>query len=265
MRNLETNKNHFFEKSWCRFDYDSAITDWIEAALPEANNALQDRTNAHWLRCGGTWFAGVNVLANRADGSVADGPPLQGDAIDFIHRILKPRAFEWDRAQVSVCYPGYPKPMESESSASFVFRRDNDAAHVDGLLPEGEQRRRHLREYHSFILGIPMLAADQNASPLVVWEGSHHLVREALMQRFKDLAFEHWGEQDVTECYHRIRRRVFQQCRRVSIIANPGETYLLHRLAVHGIAPWGDSASQSRMICYLRPETIKTEAWLFDA
>jgi hypothetical protein len=59
----------------------------------------------------------------------------------------------WDRAQVSVCYPGYPKPMDGETDGQHRFRRDRDAAHVDGLLGLGQPKRRFLKEPHQFILG----------------------------------------------------------------------------------------------------------------
>jgi hypothetical protein len=46
------------------------------------------------------------------------------------------------RAQVSVTYPGYPAPDPEESDAAHRFRRDRDAAHLDGLLPVGPEKRR---------------------------------------------------------------------------------------------------------------------------
>jgi len=38
--------------------------------------------------------------------------------------------------------------------------------------------------------------------------------------------------------------------------AAPGQAYLLHRLALHGVAPWADGAEASadgRMVAYFRP------------
>ena len=112
-------------------------------------------------------------MPNDIHGAVGDSGPLQGKAVDFIRDELGLDGFEWDIGQISICYPGYPQPMTGESEAAFRFRRDRDAAHVDGLLPEGPQRRRHLREHHGFILGIPLVAFSEDASPFVVWEGSH--------------------------------------------------------------------------------------------
>lgn len=267
MYNHAPNKIQFFRQGWCRFRQDDSVKRWIEACLPHARAAVKDPDNAQWLRCGGTWFAGVNALENGADSAVADGPVLAGEALDFIHRVLKPGDFDWDRAQVSVCYRGYPQPMPDESEAAFRFRRDRDAAHVDGFLREGPQQRRHLREHHAFVLGIPMVECDVDASPLVVWEGSHELVRSAMQSRFGDLAEDRWGDEDITEAYHAVRQQIFAQCDRVRITARPGEVYLLHRLALHGISPWLDGAQASddgRMICYFRPVLGGAGRWLND-
>ena len=50
---------------------------------------------------------------------------------------------------------------------------------------------------------------------------------------------------------------MFETCRRVTVPAQPGEAYLVHRLALHGVAPWEDGAEapeEGRMIVYFRPE-----------
>ncbi len=261
------NKSQFFDKGWCRFKYDKTLRQWINSALPCARETVAAEKNAQWLRCGGTWFAGVNLLPNAVDGSVCGSDPLQGEAIDFIRETLGVDEFDWDSAQVSVCYPGYPQPMPGESESAFGFRRDRDAAHVDGLLAERPERRRHLREYHGFILGIPMVEFSSEASPFVVWEGSHEVVRETFIDVFQGVPAEQWGEMDITGVYHEIRRTIFDRCRRVEIYARPGESYLVHRLALHGVAPWQSTASATpdgRMICYFRPETGSSEGWLIS-
>ena len=240
---------------------------WISRALPCAREAVVAEQNSRWLRCGGTWFAGVNVLPNASDGSVKNSGAIRGEVIDFIHGLPGLKSFDWDPAQVSVCYPGYPRPMATESEAAFAYRRDRDAAHVDGLLPEGPQRRRHLREYHGFILGIPMVDFGSGASPFVVWEGSHEVIRKTFVEVFQDLPPDHWGEADITEVYHEVRRKIFSCCKRVEIYATPGESYLVHRLALHGMAPWQSGASATtdgRMICYFRPDNGGPEDWLFN-
>jgi len=252
-------------KGWCRFGYDPALAEWVRLALPAARKAVGARENASWLRCGGTWFVGVNALPNDPSGAVGGSGPLRGDAVCFIRQALGISAFRWDRAQISACYPRYPQPMESEPAAAFRYRRERDAAHVDGLLPEGIDRRRHLREYHAFILGIPMVEFSADASPFVVWEGSHELIRRALSERFSERPPDRWGDEDLTEAYHQMRRRVFASCRRVEIPATPGEAFIAHRLVLHGVAPWAESATagdDGRMICYFRPIIGGPLEWL---
>jgi hypothetical protein len=42
------------------------------------------------------------------------------------------------------------------------------------------------------------------------------------------------------------------------ILAQPGACYVLHRLALHGIAPWGPGAEappEGRAVAYFRPQT----------
>ena len=259
----------FFARGWQRFDYDPPVAEWLGHALPFAQAAVTDPAHAAWHRCGGTWFAGVNALPNDNRGAVGASGPLRGTAINFIREYLGLEfglgETPWDQAQVSVCFPGYPQPMASESASAFNYRRNRDAAHVDGLLPEGPHRRRHLREHHGFILGLPLVASAPRAAPLVVWEGSHEFVRQALLARFDGIAPTAWGSEDVTSVYHQTRQQVFDRCRRIELAARPGEAYLVHRLALHGIAPWGDTpqaGADGRMICYFRPDIGDPMHWL---
>lgn len=261
-------KADFLDRGWCRFGADPALAAWAAAVLPAARAAVAAPANAHWWRCGGTWFVGVNALPNGDDGAVAGGPPLAGRAVDFVRRDLGldiPWDRAWDRAQVSVCRPGYPRPWAGESEAALRYRRRRDAAHVDGLLAEGPDRRRHPREAHAFILGIPLAAADPGASPFVVWEGSHHVIRAALAERLAGLDPAAWGGADVTGAYHAARRRAFAACPRVELPARPGEAYLAHRLALHGMAPWAPGAAagaDGRMVAYFRPPLSTPAPWL---
>jgi hypothetical protein len=217
--------------------------------------AADPEARAKWLRCGGTWFAGVNVFPNDARGAVPQArvPPLQGAAIDFVRDALGLAGLAWDRAQISVCHPGYPQPWEGESEAAFRFRRDRDAAHVDGLIRDAD-RRRSLGETHGFILGIPLSESDPEAAPMVVWEGSHEVMRAAFRQRFEGVAPADWGAEDVTEAYQAARRAAFESCRRVTVTARPGGAYLVHRLALHGVAPWLAAGETPRAIAYFRPD-----------
>ena len=263
--NIVQKKVDFFARGWCQFESDPYLLNWIESALPAAQLMVIEPDNAKWLRCGDTWFAGANILPNASDGSVGSSSALGGYAVNFISQALGLSKFDWDKAQVSICYPGYPQRMAMEKEAAFKFRRDRDAAHVDGFLPEGPNRRRFLREWHGFVLAIPLLDYDNDASPFVVWEGSHKVVREAFESLFLNRSPEDWPSIDVTEDYHDIRKKIFNTCQRVEIVAKPGEAYLVHRLALHGVAPWRapqDSTCKERMICYFRPETGAIEQWL---
>ena len=55
-----------------------------------------------------------------------------------------------------------------------------DAAHLDGVLPVGSDKRRMVKEPHAWIVGLSLNAADAGAAPLVVWEGSHLVMGAAL-------------------------------------------------------------------------------------
>jgi hypothetical protein len=57
---------------------------------------------------------------------------------------------------------------------------------------------------------------------------------------------------------------VFEACPRVALTAKPGEAYVVHRLALHGCAPWqgGAQTEDGRMIIYFRPQYDSPEPWL---
>ena len=256
---------HLRALGWVRLPADARSRAWSEAALPVARQVVNDPANAHWLRCEGTWFAGVNILPNDAEGRVAGGPPLQGPAVDLIGALgLGDLAL--DRAQVSVVHPGYPRPREGESAAAFRYRRDRDAAHVDGLLAVGPDKRRMAAETHGYILGLPLTETGPGASPLAVWEGSHRIMAAAFRAALSGIPPGDWGGTDLTEVYHSARRRAFETCRRVLVHAPPGEACLVHRLALHGVSPWLAGASappEGRMIAYFRP-AVGAERWLAE-
>ena len=120
-----------------------------------------------------------------------------------------------------------------------------------------------VKEPHAWILGLPL--NDTTASPLTVWEGSHEILRAALIQALTPHPPATWGDIDITTPYQTARRQIFATCRRITIPARPGEATLLHRLTLHGVAPWQptDTAPpEGRMIAYLRPVLADVETWL---
>ena len=254
----------FFERGWCAFGHDPVLAEWAAAVRPFAEATLHDPVHrARWLRCGGTWFAGVNALPNDATGAVpgTDVPPLGGMAAGFIGQALELPGIAWDKAQVSICFPGYPLPWDGENEAAFRFRRNRDAAHVDGLRRFEPGRRRRLTETHAFILGIPLTETRPDAAPFVVYEGSHEVIRRALRARLEGIAPVDWSKEDITDVYTAARREVLKTCPRVPVHGKPGQAYLAHRLSVHGVAPWGDSPETGpRMIAYFRPDLSKIAA-----
>jgi hypothetical protein len=257
-------REQFLETGILRFPADPDVTAWADHAGPLALAATEDPANAHWLRCGGTWFVGVDALPNDRSGRVSGGPPLAGAAMAFLGTVPG-FGLPLHRAQVSVCYPGYPQPSPQETEAAFRFRRDRDAAHVDGLLALGPEKRRFLKEPHAYILGISLTEQSPDAAPLVAWEGSHHIMRQAFAQVLGGQPASRWPEMDVTEAYQAARRQVFADCRRIVLPARPGEAVLLHRHIVHGVAPWGAAATASpagRMIAYFRPQFENPALWL---
>lgn len=254
-----------FDKGWAVFPSEPAVLKWAEAARDVALKcvAKPDAQNK-WLQCEGTWFVGVDTLPNGADGAVDGSGPLCGAAYDKARQIYGELPLH--RGQVSVIYPGYPRPRQGENQTAFQYRLKRDAAHVDGLLAVGPARQRMLKERHGYILGLPLTGCDTGASPLVIWEDSHHVMRAAFAAAFKGVAQENWADIDLTNIYQAARRAVFEHCPRVTVTAQPGAAYLIHRHALHGIAPWQEAAKappEGRMIAYFRPELPGgSEDWL---
>ncbi len=233
------------------FPVEDPVLRWAQAAHEVACSVLNRRDER---RHGGTWFVGVDALPNALDGSIS-GIPLAGSWLDHIDRPA-----EWHRAQLSVVFPGYPQRDADESEAAHRYRRNRDAAHVDGLLPEGPDRRRHLREPHGFVAGLPLNTV--TASPLVVWRGSHAIMQSAFRAKFAGVEPKYWGDMDVTDVYQQARRTVFAACHRQPLAVAPGQVVLLHRHLLHGVAPWGDTRTIiPRMIAYFRP-VISPADWL---
>lgn len=237
---------------WLRVAHRDILA-WAGAALPVARAALDVHPDP-W-RAGGTWQAGVDALPNGPDGAIG-GVAFPWHALPVVPEPLHP-------AQLSTCLPGYPRPDGDETAHRWRLTRDN--AHLDGLIPEGPQRRRFIREPHAWILGLPLTEADPGASPLVVWEGSHLILRDALRDALAPHPPEHWPDIDITDVYAAARKRALDTCPRRELPARPGEGTLLHRLLLHGVAPWSESAGAApdgRIVAYFRPLLPSVAEWL---
>ncbi|MFU8835008.1 MAG: hypothetical protein ACNA7F_07015 [Roseovarius sp.] len=237
-------------RGWQLFAPEPGLRDWARAARAAALPVISQAPR----ECEGTWVVGVDVLPNDPEGGVG-GVPLSCHARDVAEGLWG--RLPLHRAQVSVVFPGYPRPRAGEGAAAFRYRRVRAAAHVDGLLPVGSGRRRMLRERHAYLLGLPLSEADEGASPLVVWEGSHHVMRRAFAAALAGRHPRDWAEVDLTDTYHAARREVFETCLRVAVHARPGAGCLVHRMSLHGVAPWQAGASappEGRMVAYFRPE-----------
>ncbi|MEM8577451.1 MAG: phytanoyl-CoA dioxygenase family protein [Pseudomonadota bacterium] len=243
---------------WARFPAERATLDWAAAARPAAEAALRDPAFADMHQCEGTWFVGLDALPNDAAGRVAGGPALTGAAVEAARALAGWPSLH--RAQVSVTWPGYPRPRAGEGEGAFRYRQRRDAAHVDGVLGVGTPKRRFVSEPHLWILGIALTDGAEDAAPLSVWEGSHALMRETFRAALAPADAP--GEVDVTEAYTACRARCFEACRRVNLPLKTGEAVLLHPLLLHGVAPWTAPEGPPRMIAYFRPPAASVEEWL---
>jgi hypothetical protein len=232
-------------QGWGVIGPDPAIAAWAAAALAPARAAIA-ADPAGW-RSGGTWHVGLDALPNGTDGAIG------GVAFPWASLPLAPLPLH--PAQISVVAPGYPRQDPDETAAAFAFRRDRAGAHLDGLLPVGPDRRRMLREPHAWVLGFPL--TDMTPAPLVVWPGSHRIIRAALAPCLTG------PDSDVTDAYVAARREVLAACPRHEVVARPGQAILLHRMLIHGVAPFaGHERPPGRMVAYFRPLLPDVAAWL---
>ena len=122
---------------------------------------------------------------------------------------------------------------------------------------------RMIKEPHAWILGLPL--NDSTASPLTVWEGSHRILQDALRTALAPHPRESWADIDITAAYKAARQTAFTTCRRIELPARPGEATLLHRLTLHGVAPWrplDKAPPEGRIIAYFRPQLATDADWL---
>ena len=249
------------QRGFAIFPAEAETETWVAHAAPAAEQVLKDPAFAHLYACENTWFVGLDALPNDTVGRVAGSAPLSGAAVSAAHAFLG----GWPplhKAQVSVTFPGYPKPREGESAAGFRYRLNRDAAHVDGVLGEGMPKRRFVREPHGYILGIALNDAPTEAAPLVAWEGSHSIMHQAFSEAFAGVSPDQIDAHDITDIYVAARKRCFEDCARVALPLERAEAVLLHPMTLHGVAPW-QAGEGHRSIAYVRPEVPGgVPAWL---
>ncbi|SLN17354.1 hypothetical protein [Pseudooctadecabacter jejudonensis] len=235
------------------YPHEDGVLHWAETAHRIGRDVAQDADlRAKWLRHDGTWFVGVDALPTGEDGSI-DGVPLAGPWLDDV-----PVPAVWHPAQLSVTYAGYPRQGPGDSDAAHRWRLNRASAHVDGLHLEGG--RRFAREPHAFIVGFAL--NETRACPLMVWPGSHVIIGAALRAVIGD---RDPRQVDVTETYQAARQQVLDQITPVPVVAAVGQTIVVHRHSVHGIAPHDPAVpvpTEGRMMAYFRPECADPHHWL---
>lgn len=242
----------FLADGFARFPATEAMGDWVTHAERATDEALNAAEHQAQYQCEGTWFVGLDVLPNDAVGRVLGSEPLSGDALAFAETFVG-GPLPLHQGQVSVTFPGYPKPRAGETDAAFGYRLKRDAAHVDGVLGEGQPKRRYVREPHAYILGIGLSDGDETSAPLVIWRGSHNVMRRAFGEVFQSVDPDAMADLDVTEAYVAARKACFDTCERVLLPLKRGESVVLHPMALHGVAPWRQGAGH-RSVAYFRPE-----------
>jgi hypothetical protein len=90
------------------------------------------------------------------------------------------------------------------------------------------------------------------------------LVSEAFERFFLNRNPNEWVDMDIREVYLETRKRIFKKCKRRILHANLGESYMVHRLCLHGISPWDfktKNFNEGRKIAYFRPELQDFSCW----
>ena len=258
------NWDFFDTHGWAAVSCDAQMLNWTRLAKEITMQKLDSISSKKGqLRCGGTWFVGVNFLNNDPSGRL-NNISFKGDAVKAITTRYGELFFGWDEAQISICYEGYPRQDENEPPGAFEYRKNRFGAHIDGILPVGEAKRRFAREFHAFIFGVPLVDCNEHTSPVVVWEGSHHIIREYISKALSNIPVNRWKNEDITEIYNSARREVFFKCKQKTILVPLGGSYIMHRFTLHGIMPWREKEKLKecgRMIAYFRPTFKEPKLW----
>ena len=154
---------------------------------PAARAAVSDPANAGWLRCGGTWFAGVDVLANDArrfwwlayaiaqGAYLADGGwYIKGGSGELVARLvaqIRAAGGEALTLRANVGDPEHLHRMFEELQAQWGERLDilisNAASGV--IKPAMELTERHW-DWTMGINAATLLHLAKHAAPLILWD-----------------------------------------------------------------------------------------------
>tara|TARA_B100000902_G_scaffold171834_1_gene166099 strand:+ start:425 stop:1258 length:834 start_codon:yes stop_codon:yes gene_type:complete len=274
---LKQDWSNLKKNGWSFLNVDSIHYEWtIEAKKQLETKFHQKLFDFKNFRCGSTWFVGTNFLDNSSNGNI--GAKLMSKKI--FNNILKkfgPNIKYWDKGQVSICWPGYPKKDEKETEQSFNFRIKRFASHIDGIIPFGSRKRRFAKEFHAFILGFPIQNNCLDCAPLVLWEGSHKIFRKFFKEIYEGITSNKISSIDITELYNEYRKKVFTNCEVKKIVPQFNQPFLLDRHILHGIHKWKEknnvkfnsknnrplnSISDGRITIYFRPVFFNPLDWV---
>ena len=277
---LNDSWTYFQQKGWRFLDDDGEFRPWINAAKRNIVSKFKNKQyDMGQLRSGSTWFVGINFLDNGPKGDIK-GVPFSSKIQSDIRRQFGSLIECWDQGQVSICWPGYPRRDLTETLNSFKYRVKKYASHVDGLIPTGNKRRRFAREFHAFILGIPIINSTSHSAPIIVWEGSHLIFRDLFKTLYSGLSEFEVNNLDITEIYQECRRKVFSTCSASIVCCDKNRPYILDRHRLHGVLPWVDATRNlsvtsdtprseidplaGRAVIYFRPQYEHKLDWVFE-
>ena len=243
----------FFDLGWIRFGADPQVLGWLNASEAAARRSVTDPAFRQWHRCGGTWFAGVNALANDAAGAVAGGPPLGGEAVRFAAALSAgrstgtgPRSRSAIRVIRSRARAKATTP--SPTAASATPPMSTAAAGRAGAPPLPARTS----PFHPRAAGR---SGGSGGLPFRPLEGSHRMVRETLAGTFGDRPPASWRDIDLTNC---ITRSGGASSRSAGASSSPPAAARPFcappRPARHRAWREGAAAGE-RMVIYFRPES----------
>ncbi len=265
------------KNGWIFLNTDHTHYEWIVEAKKQLETKFHQKLfDCKDLRCGSTWFVGTNFLDNSSNGNIGT-KLLSRKIFNNISKKFGNNIKYWDKGQVSICWPGYPRKDDKETIKSFNFRIKRFASHIDGIIPFGKKKRRFAKEFHAFILGFPLQNNCLESAPLVLWEGSHKIFRNFFKEIYEGITSDKISSIDITELYSECRKKVFKNCEVKKITPQFKQPYLLDRHVLHGIDAWpekknvkynlknnmlSNNLSDGRIIIYFRPVFFNPYDWI---